>query len=201
MNALFQRGLLLWNRARKSLKRSKTAQKFLSENSCVRYFFCAILRSGKQVKHDMNDHFPELGRCVSVLDRLMKMYYDHELADFEIGWGQQFYVEYIYDHPGASAQEMVEYIRVDKATLTKIIKKLIRIGYVKVVSDEKDKRVRHLYLTGKAVPAVKRIKEIHRDFYTTICSGISAQDIHLTEQALAHMVENINQKVWHRMEE
>ena len=64
-----------------------------------------------------------------------------------------------------------------------------------------DKRVRHLYLTEKAVPAVKRIKEIHRDFYTTICSGISAQDIHLTEQALAHMVENINQKVWHRMEE
>ena len=86
----------------------------------------------------MNDHFPELGRCVSVLDRLMKMYYDHGLADFEIGWGQQLYVEYIYDHPGASAQEMVEYIRVDKATLTKIIKKLIRIGYVKVVSDEKD---------------------------------------------------------------
>ena len=92
----------------------------------------------------MNDHFPELGRCVSVLDRLMKMYYDHGLADFEIGWGQQFYVEYIYDHPGASAQEMVEYIRVDKATLTKIIKKLIRIGYVKVVIDEKDKRVRPL---------------------------------------------------------
>ncbi|MGN1014860.1 MAG: MarR family winged helix-turn-helix transcriptional regulator [Butyricicoccus sp.] len=149
----------------------------------------------------MNDTFPDLGRCISIFDRLMKMYYDRGLADFEIGWGQQFYVEYIYDHPGASAQEMVECIRVDKATLTKIIKKLIRIGYVNVVSDEKDKRVRHLYLTEKAVPAVVRIKEIHRDFYHTICSGIPAQDIHLTEQVLEHMVQNINQKVWHRMEE
>ena len=51
------------------------------------------------------------------------MYYDRGLSEFNIGWGQQFYVEYIYDHPGASPQEMVECIRVDKATLTKIMKK------------------------------------------------------------------------------
>ncbi len=149
----------------------------------------------------MNDHFPNLGRCVSILDRLMKMYYDRGLSDFEIGWGQQFYLEYMYDHPGASAQEMVEYIRVDKATLTKIIRKLMQIGYVEVVSDEKDKRVRHLYLTEKALPAVKRIKEIHSDFRNTLCSGISEQDVRFTEQTLAHMMENVNRKVWHRMED
>ena len=90
----------------------------------------------------MTGNFPELGRCISILDRLMKMYYDRGLADFEIGWGQQFYVEYISDHPGASAQEMVEYIRVDKATLTKSIKKLAEIGYIEIVSDRKDKRVK-----------------------------------------------------------
>ena len=56
----------------------------------------------------MNGKFSGLGRYISILDRLMKMYYDHELADFEIGWGQQFYVEYLYEYPGASAQEMVE---------------------------------------------------------------------------------------------
>ena len=82
----------------------------------------------------MNNNFPKLGRCLSILDRLMKMYYDRNLADFEIGWGQQFYVEYLYDHPGASAQEMVECIRVDKGTLTKVIKKLTEIGYVEVVA-------------------------------------------------------------------
>lgn len=149
----------------------------------------------------MNDHFPNLGRCISILDRLMKMYYDHGLRDHEIGWGQQFYAEYIYDHPGASAQEMVEYIRVDKATLTKSIKKLVEIGYVETVCDETDKRVRRLYLTPKGVPAVKRIKEIHRDFRDTLCSGIAAQDIQLAEQTMEKMMENINRKVRHRMEE
>ncbi|MGN0132431.1 MAG: MarR family winged helix-turn-helix transcriptional regulator [Lachnospiraceae bacterium] len=149
----------------------------------------------------MDNHFPNLGRCISILDRLMKMYYDHGLSDFEIGWGQQFYAEYIYDHPGTTAQEMVECIRVDKATLTKSIKKLVDIGYVEVVNDEKDKRVKLLYPTQKGKPAVKRIKEIHHDFYDILCSGISPQDIQLSEQTMEQMMENINQKVWHRMEE
>lgn len=131
----------------------------------------------------------------------MKMYYDRGLADFEIGWGQQFYAEYIYDHPGASAQEMVKCIRVDKATLTKSIKRLAEIGYVNVVSDELDKRVKHLYLTPKGIPAVKRIKEIHSDFYHTLCAGIPLQDIQLTERTMEQMMENLNQRVWHRMEE
>lgn len=149
----------------------------------------------------MNEHFPNLGRCITILDRLMKMYYDHGLADYEIGWGQQFYAEYIYDHPGATAQEMVECIRVDKATLTKTIKKLVEIGYVESFGDETDKRIKHLYLTPKGVPAVQRIKEIHRDFYQTLCSGIPQQELCLGEQVLERMMENINQKVWHRMEE
>lgn len=148
----------------------------------------------------MNDKFPELGRYISILDRLMKMYYDHGLSEFEIGWGQQFYVEYLYEHPGASAQEMVNYIRVDKATLTKVIKKLKEIGYVKIVRNEKDKRIKQLYLTEKAVPAARRIKEIHSSFYDTLCSGILPSDIQQAEQTLKIMLENVNQKIWHRME-
>lgn len=149
----------------------------------------------------MNDHFSNLGRCVSIFDRLMKMYYDRGLSAFEIGWGQQFYVEYLYDHPGASPQEMVEYIRVDKATLTKIIKKLTEVEYIKVVGDEKDRRVKHLYLTEKAIPAAKQIKRIHADFYDTLSAGITPTALASTEEILQQMVDNVNQKVWHRMED
>lgn len=148
----------------------------------------------------MNDHFPELGRWISILDRLMKMYYDRGLTDFEIGWGQQFYVEYLYDHPGASAQEMAQCIRVDKATLTKVIKKLLALDYIKVTADEKDKRVKRLYITEKALPAARRIKEIHNSFYQAVCTGLSSGTVRLTEETLAQMVENVNQKIWHRMD-
>ncbi len=146
------------------------------------------------------DSFSNIGRYISILDRLMRMYYDRGLSDFEIGWGQQFYVEYLYDHPGASPQEMTEYIRVDRATLTKTIRKLTGVGYIRVVGDEKDRRVKHLYLTEKAVPAAKRIKKIHAEFYESLGSGLSGEELERTEHILRQMAENINRKVWHRME-
>ena len=149
----------------------------------------------------MNDHFSNIGRYVSIFDRLMKMYYDRELSDFDIGWGQQFYVEYLYDHPGASPQEMTDFIRVDKATLTKTMKKLKDVGYIQVIGDEKDRRVKHLYLTQKAMPAAKQIKKIHASFYETFTAGISPEELFETEKILCQMADNINQKVWHRMEE
>lgn len=149
----------------------------------------------------MQNNFPDLGRYISIMDRLMKMYYDHGLAEYEIGWGQQFYVEYIYDHPGTSAQEMVKYIRVDKATLTKVVKKLVQIDYIKVMEDERDRRIKRLYLTDRAIPAAERIKEIHNSFYETLCMDISPEEIRLSEKTIEHMVENINRKIWHRMKE
>lgn len=138
-------------------------------------------------------------RYISILDRLMRMYYDHGLEGYEIGWGQQFFVEYLYDHPGASAQEMVEHIRVDKATLTKVVKKLTEIGYLNVVRSETDRRVKHLYLTDKAVPAAQRIKVVHSGFYDTLCADIPLSELQQAERIMEKMVENINQKIWHRM--
>ncbi|MGI6008012.1 MAG: MarR family winged helix-turn-helix transcriptional regulator [Ruminococcus sp.] len=149
----------------------------------------------------MEGNFSNLGRYITILDRLMKMYYDRELSKFKIGWGQQFYVEYLYEHPGASAQDMVERFRVDKGTLTKVIKKLTEIGYVKVVRNQADKRIKQLYLTEEALPSAEKIKEIHISFYDTLCGNIAKEDISRAERIMEQMMENVTQKVWHRMEE
>ena len=149
----------------------------------------------------MPEQFSRLGRCVSIFGRLMKMYYDRNLAEFEIGWGQQFYIEYLYEHPGATPQEMAERIRVDKATLTKTIKKLSAVGYLQVVGDRQDRRVKHLYLTEAAQPAARRIKAIHAAFYEDLCAGIPPEDLAVAERTLEQAIENINRKVWHRMED
>lgn len=148
----------------------------------------------------LGESFPDICRYITIFDRLMKMYYDRCLADFGIGWGQQFYVEYLYDHPGASAQEMVGHIRVDKATLTKVIKRLTEIGYVRAVQSSEDGRVRHLYLTDEALPAARRIKEVHLRFYNAMSLGVPLPELHCAESALERMMENINGEVRHRME-
>lgn len=149
----------------------------------------------------MEGKFSSLGRSISIIDRLMKMYYNRALEDFGIGWGQQFYVEYLYDHPGASAQEIVECIRVDKATLTKVVRKLSQIGFLEIVTDTEDKRIKHLYLTEQAIPAARRIKDVHASFYETFSRNIPMEELEQTEQVLEKIMKNINHKVWHRMDD
>ena len=63
------------------------------------------VRCGREVC--MSDYvFPDIGRWVSIFDRLMKMYYDRGLSEFEIGWGQQFYVEYLHRKPDDAAVDL-----------------------------------------------------------------------------------------------
>ena len=70
-----------------------------------------------------------------------------------------------------------------------------------MVGDQQDRRVRHLYLTEKAVPAARQIKKIHGDFFDTYSAGIAREEMEQTERVLMRMADNIHQKVWHRMEE
>ena len=64
-----------------------------------------------------------------------------------------------------------------KRTLTKTIKKLSEVGYIRVESDGKDRRVKHLYLTEKAVPAAEQIRKIHADFYHTLSKDMDPSEI------------------------
>lgn len=64
-----------------------------------------------------------------------------------------------------------------------------------------DRRIRHLYLTEKVVPAVLRIKEIHRSFCEALQAGLSPEELRGTEDVLERMMESFNRTVWHRMEE
>lgn len=145
----------------------------------------------------MDSTFSNLARRISILDRLMQKYYNRELSAYDIGWGQQFYVWYLSDHPGAPAQEVADHMHVDKATLAKNVKKLLGLGYIRVETDESDKRVKHLYLTEKAEPVVSQIQKIHNSFYRIINCGIPAKEVQMTEQSMEQMILNI----YHEVEE
>ena len=51
------------------------------------------------------------------------------------------------------------------------------------------------------IPAVKRVKEIHKSFCDALFDGIPQSEIQRTEETLEQMMENLNRTVWHRMEE
>lgn len=148
----------------------------------------------------MKERFAKIGKSVSIIDRLMKMYYDRALKGFKIGWGQQFYLELIGENPGISPQELSRLLNVDKATITKAIQYLEKINYITIEINKGDKRIRQLFITEEAKPVIGHIKKIHKQFYSDLTEKISQTEVEMLEENLNKMLNNLTRHVWHRMD-
>lgn len=89
-------------------------------------------------------------RYISTIYRNTVKYLDSNFDDIGLGCNQQFFLTYINETQGITMLDLAKLGNFNKATITKAVKKLIESGYVTEESDEKDKRVKHLYVTEKA---------------------------------------------------
>ena len=76
---------------------------------------------------DVNKH-REIGKYISILQRLSNIYFANELSSYQIGCGQQFFLLQIFKNPGISLQELASNGSYDKATATRAVKKLEEEG-------------------------------------------------------------------------
>lgn len=61
-------------------------------------------------------------KYISILYRQGNRFYDRELAKYNIGYGQQFYLPRIYENQGISMYELARLGHFDKGTVTKAVK-------------------------------------------------------------------------------
>lgn len=142
----------------------------------------------------------KMGVRISILERVMKIYFNHGLEDLQIGWGQQYAMVCIAERPGVTALELAEYIHVDKGTITKLIKKLTELNYINVETDQDDRRIRHLYLTDEAQEVISRIKLLQQEFEEDLLTGISENDRELLGMWMEQMIDNMTHKVRYKLE-
>lgn len=142
----------------------------------------------------------KMGVRISILERVMKIYFNHGLEDLQIGWGQQYAMVCIAERPGVTALELAEYIHVDKGTITKLIKKLTELNYINVETDQDDRRIRHLYLTDEAQEVISRIKLLQQEFEEDLLTGISENDRELLGMWMEQMIDNTTHKVRYKLE-
>ncbi len=96
---------------------------------------------------------------ISMLYRSTQKYLDRALAPYEIGSGQLMFLVLVNENEGITMQELTKISEVDKGTTTKSIQRLIESEYVVTHTDEKDRRVKRLYTTGKAAELVRFMYE------------------------------------------
>lgn len=124
---------------------------------------------------------------LSVLHRNTQKFFDHALAQYDIGSGQLLFLLYINENEGATMQEVTRISEVDKGTTTKGIQRLIDQGYVESRTDEKDRRVKRLYTTEKAAGIMNAIYEYRNRCRTMLAKGMDFAEF---ENMLAKASDN-----------
>jgi DNA-binding MarR family transcriptional regulator len=138
----------------------------------------------------MNENKNSLARWISLLHRYGHMYVGKQLKRYSMGKGHYIILNALYKKDGARQEQLADYLKIDKGTIAKVIKKLEDEGYIVRIVDEKDKRAYNVYLTEKALVVKPMIRKAMEDWTDILFSGFSEEEKRTSLALLERMGEN-----------
>ncbi|HEY8888983.1 MAG TPA: MarR family transcriptional regulator [Clostridium sp.] len=148
----------------------------------------------------MNENKNSLGRWISLLHRHSHVYVGRQLKQYNISKGQYTYLNALYKKDGISQEQLSDYLKIDKGTTAKALKKLEDDNYIIRKIDVKDKRAYNVYLTEKALEIKPMVRKALMDWADILFSGFSEEEKKTSLALLERMGDNatnINNDVAH----
>ncbi|MNI14135.1 HTH-type transcriptional regulator MgrA [compost metagenome] len=129
----------------------------------------------------MQDQRNTIPRWVSLLYRYGQMYISEQLEGHDLGKGQFMFLNALYKEDGLSQEELSNYLKIDKGTTAKALKKLEAQGYVSRKVRDADKRSYQIYLTQKSLDIKNEVRKVLVDWRLILSHGFTEEE---EEQAL-----------------
>ena len=111
---------------------------------------------------------------LTVMSKKLARIYRQKLQGFNLTNSQFYILSALYEKDGVSIGTLGKKVRLDNATLTGIIDRLERDGYIKRTASVDDRREINIYLTPKGAGIKGKIKKVHIESEKQIL-GIVAQ--------------------------
>lgn len=134
-----------------------------------------------------------LNKYIAMIDRASQGYLDEALKKYKLSSGTYPFILALYDNEGINQNALSEYVKVDKALSARAIKKLIELGYVEKIINNKDARAYKLYLTEKANDVVPEVREALDAWLHIITNGLTEEEKETAECLLQNMYMNIKE--------
>lgn len=129
-------------------------------------------------------------RWVSLIYRYGQMYIGDHLKQFDIGRGQHIFLNALYKEDGLTQEELSDYLKIDKGTTAKALKKLEEQGYITRTVSEKDKRCNEVFLTDKARGIKEDVRKVFTDWRERLTFGLSDEEKQMALIILEKMGHN-----------
>jgi DNA-binding MarR family transcriptional regulator len=134
-----------------------------------------------------------LGRAIMLISRHLQAMITLRLEAHHLTASHLPFLLAIARREGISQDELSVSVHADKATTSKVVKKLVEEGYVQKNADPRDRRFARLWLTDRGGAALPAIRQILDDTTTVLAAGFTQEEAQQARALLPRMLANIAQ--------
>lgn len=116
---------------------------------------------------------------------------NHELAEFQLYSSQWRIMHFILNNGGKNVSEIAHYQKVEKPTTTKMVQRLIYLGYMESTAGS-DKRTKLIQLTEKGHAICVQVQEKINQFQRYLLKGIPEDEQEIASRLLQHIADRIS---------
>ncbi len=128
----------------------------------------------------MNNH--KFMRNISVISRCATAYREERISKYGLTGNQAPYISLVCMNPSITPKEIAAKMHVNKSTVTRVIDKLEKNGFVKQVRSEEDKRVIQIFPTSKSEEIVGDVRNTFKEWRTLLTEGLDDNQLEMIEQ-------------------
>ena len=131
------------------------------------------------------------------LSKLSKMYRAEvktEMSDSDFSPNELDLITFLSNNEIDTSKEIADFLGLSKSLIARSVDSLVAKGYLETNVDEGDRRYIHLVLTDRAKPIADRLRNIRKQFISSMTEGINQEQFTQFEAMLEKMVANVERK-------
>lgn len=139
-------------------------------------------------------HNKMIGRNISVINSYSTTNMDNRFAKFDINKTEATALLFVNDYDRSSQTYINSYFLLNKSSMTKVINRLVKKGYVTRIDNENDKREKLIGLTEKGALIIPKIKEELDDWNDYMIENLTTEEKEVFQSVLYKVAKHITQK-------
>ncbi len=133
----------------------------------------------------------QLGYLIHDVSRLRRNAFDRYIKELKVTRSQWWVLAQVSRKDGMAQTQLAEQLDVGKVAIGGLIDRLEKSGLATRVADERDRRIKRVFLTPKGKRLVERLREVSEYFNQRVLEGIPPEDLAVTAAALRRVKTNL----------
>lgn len=128
-----------------------------------------------------------IGFVVHDVARMMRWEFDRRASDLKLTRSQWSVLAHLLRNDGIQQRDLAEQMDITAITLTGLLDRMERDGWVERRADPVDRRAKRVYLTEKVAPVTKELRALAREVRKTALQGLSEAE----QQTLMNLLQRV----------